>query len=526
MQALWQLSARQLAARIASGETSATDAVESHIARIESVNPALNAVCWKRYDEARAEARIADAARIRGEQIGPLHGVPITIKECLDLEGSSSTFGLPSRAAIPAKQDLIYVSRLRKAGAIILGKTNVSQLLIFVEADNPLYGRTNNPWDPARAPGGSSGGQAAIIAAGGSPLGLGTDIGGSNRVPAAFCGITGFKPTAGRLPDPGRFSVPTGQQAIPSQVGVFARDVGDVALGLEIANGGRESAAPAPLPLGDPATVDVKRLRIAYFADDGTLSACPAARRAVRESAAMLAAAGAKTFEWEPPDVNEAVALVYGIFVADGGRGFKRALGRNPRDPRVREIEQAASAPAFMLPLIRKLLAAMGRGKTSEILRNYGRRDADHYWQLVERLMDYQSRWLSVLDHAGIDLILSPATALPAVRHGATRELGIIGGYSCVHNVLGYPAGVVPVTTVGVGEESDRAESTDKMDMAARATEAGSAGMPIAVQVAARPWQDHVVLAAMSEIERLAKKQQSYPDLTGLWARTSQPQGG
>src|SRR5215469_7847359 len=236
--ALTSRSAAELASMLARGEVSAVEAVEAHIEQIERVNPKLNAVVFKRYDAARAEAKQADARRAQGEPLLPLHGVPITIKECLDLEGTPSTFGLPSRANSLAHQDDVYVARMRQAGAIILGKTNVSQLLLYYESDNPLYGRTNNPWNLERTPGGSSGGQAAIIAAGGSPLGLGTDIGGSLRIPATFCGIASLKPTAGRLPDPGRFSVPIGQRAIVSQVGALARRVADVALGLEIMNGG------------------------------------------------------------------------------------------------------------------------------------------------------------------------------------------------------------------------------------------------------------------------------------------------
>jgi fatty acid amide hydrolase len=188
---LWELSAVQLAAKIASGEITAVDAVEAHIARIEAVNPGLNTVVVKRYEAARAEARETDERRAAGGPLWPLHGVPITIKECLDLEGTPSTFGLPSRSSLNAGKDDRYVARMRQAGAIVLGKTNVAQFLGFVETDNPLCGRTNNPWDVERSPGGSSGAQAAIIAAGGSPLGLGTDIGGSLRVPAPSCGIAG-----------------------------------------------------------------------------------------------------------------------------------------------------------------------------------------------------------------------------------------------------------------------------------------------------------------------------------------------
>src|SRR5262249_48159044 len=187
-----------LAERIARGELRALDVVDAHVARIEEVNSRINAVVWTRYDEARAEAREIDRRRAEGRPLGPLAGVPITVKECLDFAGSPSTFGVPARRAHRAERDDEYVGRLRSAGAIVLGKTNAAQCLLFLETDNPLYGRCNHPADPERSPGGSSGGQAAIIAAGGSPLGLGTDIGGAAPGPPPLCR------RAGRPPHPRR----------------------------------------------------------------------------------------------------------------------------------------------------------------------------------------------------------------------------------------------------------------------------------------------------------------------------------
>src|SRR5436305_14139 len=157
---LTNFSAVELAAMIARGDISSLEAVEAHIERIERVNPALNAVVVKRYEAARVEAQDADKRRLRGEVLGPLHGVPITIKESLDVEGTPSTFGLQSLATVLAAEDDLYVSRMRQAGAIILGKTNVAQLLYYIESDNPVYGSTNNPWNLDRSLGGSSGGQA------------------------------------------------------------------------------------------------------------------------------------------------------------------------------------------------------------------------------------------------------------------------------------------------------------------------------------------------------------------------------
>jgi Asp-tRNA(Asn)/Glu-tRNA(Gln) amidotransferase A subunit family amidase len=258
------LSASQIARQIASGALSAAEVVEAHIARIERVNGRLNALIAPRYEAARAEARAADQQRQAGRELGPLHGVPVTIKESLDIAGAASTFGVPGRRAHQAAHDEAHVARLRAAGAIVLGKTNVAQLLMYYESDNPLYGRTCNPWDTQRSPGGSSGGEAAIIAAGGSALGLGTDIGGSVRIPAHFCGIASLKPTAGRTPDMGRYSVPVGQRAVPSQVGVLARHVEDVALGLRVIGDAPAQPDEPFAPLGDPGSGEIRGLRVAY----------------------------------------------------------------------------------------------------------------------------------------------------------------------------------------------------------------------------------------------------------------------
>jgi fatty acid amide hydrolase len=510
------LGAGELASLIARGEISSAEAVEAHITQIERVNPALNAVVVKRYDAARAEARAADARRARGESLGALHGVPITVKETLDLAGTPASFGLPSQASRRADRDEMHVARMRSAGAIVLGKTNIAQLLLYFESDNPVYGRTNNPWDAERTPGGSSGGEAAIIAAGGSPLGMGTDLGGSVRVPAAFCGIASFKPTAGRTPDMGRYSVPFGQRAIASQVGVLARTAADVALGVEVVNGGRNPAVEPPMPLGDPGAVDVSRLRIAYYTDDGTFMVAPAVRRAVREAANALRSQGAQVTAWSPPDVGHAMELFLGILTADGGQGMVEMLGRDKRDPRIAMLLMMGQRSRPTLAALGGLLRLLGQRGLAASLGSFGHRDTHHYWSLVEAQIEYQRRFAEALDRdegGPFDLILAPVCALPAFRHGSSRELMTAGGYTTLYNVLGYPAGVVPFTRVRAGEEVGRAPSRDMVEQAAYTVEQGSVGLPVGVQVIARPWRDHLALAAMRAIEDAARARDGYPIL-------------
>jgi len=503
---LSELSAGALAASIARGDLSAVEAVEASIARIEAVNPRLNAVVVKRYEAARAEAQAADERRARGEALGPLHGVPITIKESFDLAGTPATYGLPSRAHILATADDPYVARLRAAGAIIVGKTNVPQLLLYIESDNPLYGRTNNPWNLERTPGGSSGGQAAIIAAGGSPLGLGSDIGGSIRVPAAFCGIAGMKPTAGRLPDVASFGVSPGQRAVVSQVGPLARTVDDVALALEILNGGRAPQVEPPMPLGDPASVDIAQLRVAYYIDDGTLPVAQSVRRATLEAAGLLAARGAQVTEWKPPAVEQAVEVFLGALSADGGASSKAFMGRDPRDPRIGQLIALAGTPRWLLATLGGALRLLGQRSQAATLRSLGYADTAHYWRLIEAQMAYQRRFAQALDDdpgGPFDLIICPAASLPAFQHGASRDLLTAGAYATLYNTLGYPAGVVPVSNVRPGEQQPRKPGRDAAQRAASRAEAGSAGLPLTAQVVARPWREHVALAAMRAIEEV-----------------------
>src|SRR5262245_41983283 len=241
-----QLGAAELARRIAARELRPSEVVEAYIARVQVVHRALNAVVHERYADALREAREADLRARSAGELPPLCGVPITLKDSIDLAGSASTFGV-ERLREPVSRDAPVVRRLREAGAIVLAKSNVAQLLLFYEADNPVFGRTLHPFAADRACGGSSGGEAALVASFASPLGIGTDVGGSVRVPAAFCGISGFKPTAGRLIDEGRHSVPPGQTCIVSQVGAMARSVEDLALGLRVALGPQGDDGRGPL---------------------------------------------------------------------------------------------------------------------------------------------------------------------------------------------------------------------------------------------------------------------------------------
>jgi amidase len=255
------LPLRALAASLRRGELSSEAVVGAFLDRIAEVNPRLNAVVQLRADAAREEARAAD--RVPAGERGPLHGVPTTIKDSLDTAGLVTTGGTKGRASFVPSTDATVVRRLRAAGAIILGKTNTPDLTLSYETSNLVYGRTNNPFDLSRTSGGSSGGAAAIVAAGGSPMEIGSDTGGSIRLPAHCCGVAGLKPTAGRVPRTGHIIDYAGASQFLTHIGPLARRVDDLAFLLGII-AGPDGIDPhvVPVALGDPSTVSLAGLRV------------------------------------------------------------------------------------------------------------------------------------------------------------------------------------------------------------------------------------------------------------------------
>ncbi len=511
---LLNLSANEMARRIAAGELSSRELVETHIVRIEAVNPRLNAVVVPLFEEARRQAEAADEARSHGRLHGPLHGVPITVKECFHVAGTAATEGIPRFATEIMTADSPLVARLRRAGAIVLGKTNLPQLMLMHETDNPLFGVTNNPWNSARVPGGSSGGEAAIIAAGGSPLGLANDIGGSIRYPAHACGICGIKPTSLRITNAGTRDNLRGMEAIRPQPGPLARHVEDLYAALRIL-AAQEPAAidsqAAPVPLGDPDAVNVEKLRIGYWTDDGYFSPSPALSRAVEESAAALRQRGARVEPFSPPDMPRAVGLYFGLLSADGAADAARLVGNGPKDWRVRRLLTLGRMPAWLRWLLRTGAATIGQRRTAELLSLVGRQSADGYWQLSLARAQYAERFFGAWSAAGFDALLCPPHALVALTHGSSADLPLAGSYCYWANVLGVPAGVVPVTRVGADEETARPSSRDIVDRAAQSVEHGSAGLPVGVQVAARPWREDVALAVMAALETHFQARPDFP---------------
>jgi fatty acid amide hydrolase len=517
-EAITALTATEMADKIRKGELTSRRVIDAHIACIEAVNPALNAVILPVFEQARQQAEAADAAQLRGEWMGPLHGVPVTIKDQFHIKGLPTSFGMSRLKHNTAAENGDMVSALINAGAIILGKTNIPQTLAVIETDNALFGRCNNPWDLDRSPGGSSGGEAAIISAGGSPLGLGADFGGSLRVPAAWCGIYSLKPTARRLTlDAPPVTTASGTEGIAAQPGPMARSTADLNLAFRIMvehTCQHPNGIVPPVPFADPDRIDISTLRIALLPQIGDWQVCPAGRRALDEAAAALRSRGATVEEWtDAPDTQAGVMLFFRIVGADGLGFMKQLLQKEQPVPLLKPSAQLTSIPNTAIPLVASLMHAKGERRMANTLRNTRRQSADGLLNLLGERIAYETQFTAAMDKGNYDAILCPLLPVPAVRHGDTGALADFWGSMLLFNVLGMPAGAVPVTRVRTGEESDRPDSKDKAEQTAKEVEQGSAGLPMGVQIVARHWREDMVLAVMGALEKEVRKNTEYPKL-------------
>jgi Asp-tRNA(Asn)/Glu-tRNA(Gln) amidotransferase A subunit family amidase len=449
--------ATALVRRIASGDLSATQVIDAHLDRIGSVGRQLNAFVDVAADAARDDARRQDAAAARGEPRGPLGGLPVTVKSAIAVAGLRCEAGSPAYAGAIAARDAVVVTRLRHAGAIVVGTTNVSEMLMGYESENPLHGRTLNPWDIARTPGGSSGGEAAAIAAGCSAAGIGSDGGGSIRVPAHFTGICGLKPTPGRIPATGHHPACLGPFSLIGAVGPMARTIADLQL-LDRVIAGWDDGDPMAAPLADdvPASA-LPGLRVAFFEDDGVHPVTAETRTAVRLAAAAAARAGYIVEEYRPPVLAHAGGLWDVFFAEVGLLVLGDLLSGTERDLPILKAHRDERA---ITPLsARALIEAW-------VQRDLAR--AELLKEMTERRV-----------------LICPVAAVPAFLHG--ERVWSIDGHAVSYldamrytqwfNILGNPAVVVPVRRT-------------------------AGGLPIGVQVVGRPFEDRLTLAVARTIEQ------------------------
>jgi len=456
------LSLTEMASAVRRRRISPVELAQAHLSRIERLNPRLNAFVHVDAEGALKRAELAEkeaGRKFKPDSGGPLHGVPISVKSSFDVAGFPCECGTLLRKGNTPHCDAVLVSRLRDAGAVILGNTNVPEFLMAYETDNLLYGRTNSPWDLERTPGGSSGGESAAIASGCAAAGIGSDGGGSIRIPAHFAGICGLKPTPGRLSATGHFPGSAGPFKEMGVVGPMARTVEDLEILFRVLAGHDSSYPPsAPVSLRFWTREDVERLPIAFLVDDGVTPVTAETAGAVRTAAAALRDLGFRVEEASLGGFERIWSLWWTLF----GRGIQLAMERTVEghmdelSPTYRGFREIVDAEPPLTP--------------QELLETLLQRDA------------IRASFLSRMEK--FPILVCPVCAIPAFRHGE-REWRVLGtrvhylkamSYSQWFNLLGNPAAVIPV-----GKSPE--------------------GLPIGVQVVGRPWEDEAVLAVAARIE-------------------------
>ena len=447
---------QEITSALRSKEISPVELLEAHLDRIASLQPRLNFLVHSAFDEARMLSRAAESAAFRGDSLGPLHGVPLTVKSCIDVAGWPCPAGSLTRLSYIPGHDAPLVARLKSAGAIFLGNTNTPEFLMAYETDNLAHGKTSNPWNPAYSSGGSSGGEAAAIASGCSAGGVGSDGGGSIRVPAHFCGICGLKPTPGRIPSTGHFPPGAGAFSWIGVVGPMARTVADLRLLFEVMAGPDPGdALSAPVPPRNAPQANLHETRIGLLESEALGSATPETRAAVERAASLLSVSGFRVEPFRLQGIERALNLWWFFFGAVIGHLFRQSV---------------AGHESELSPIFRDYLATATSGDPltlDQFLTACAARDllrAD----LLRQMRD-------------TPILLSPVSSAPAFRHGEGNYRPGTGYLDTMHfsqwlNLAGFPGASVPISL-------------------------SSDGLPIGVQIIGRPYEDELVLAIAEALE-------------------------
>ena len=439
----------KLAELIRTRAISPVDVVDSYLRQIKKLNPALNAIVTLAPD-ALEQAREAEAAVTRGDSLGPLHGVPVTVKDTIETAGLRTTSGSAMRAEFVPERDAPAVARLKAAGAIILGKTNTAEMAMDYTTDNPVFAPTVNPHDPQMTTGGSSGGEAAAIATCLSPGGIGSDLAGSGRIPAHFCGIAGLKPTVGRVPGEMQFPPSTGPYSLGATIGPMARRISDLHLIFNVL-AGIDTAEWTD-------SASLVGARVAYYADDGVAPVTEETQQAVASAARALSDAGLIVEQTRPPGVEHGHDLWLKLFSRASVVQLRNVYAGNEEKGGDFVRWRLATADDTPAPAID---------------------DYINSWLERDRLRAELLRWM---EHT--PLIIAPVGATPAYKHGTlkvtvgerTMSTFRAFSYSQTCNVFDLPAAVVP---------------------AGRSLP----GLPIGVQIIGRPFAEEMVLTAAAIIE-------------------------
>ncbi|XP_061486611.1 vitamin D3 hydroxylase-associated protein-like [Rhineura floridana] len=443
---------------------------------------------------------------------GLLYGVPVSIKDHIEYKGHLSTCGFVQSLSALAEDDSVLVKVLKRQGANPFVITNVPQSLLNYDCSNSIFGQTVNPMDHKRGPGGSSGGEGALISAGGSILGFGSDLGGSIRLPASFCGLCGLKPTAGRLSNSGVSGPVDGMLSVIGTVGPMARDVDSLVLcmkALLCEDMFQLDPIVPPMFFNEKVYSSSTPLRIGYYDTDGYFLLPPCMRRAVHETRKLLQEAGHTLVPFTPPSVDYAADELYfkGLF-ADGGSTLLAMFDRDIVDPCLKPQVTQLRIPNLVKKILAKIVKPWFPRLASHLNALCGVRSVKYLWELHDKVMAYREMFVDQWRKCKLDVVLCPVLG-PAFTLRYPSKIIVAISSTMLYNLLNFPAGVVPVTTVTEADEEDlrqyRGHYGDPWDKKLKEAVEGAVGLPVAVQCVALPWQEELCLRFMKEVEMLCR---------------------
>ncbi|KAJ3851791.1 amidase signature domain-containing protein [Lentinula lateritia] len=507
---------------IRNGEWTATEVLEAYIAQAVVAHEMTNCATEVLFDQALRTARTLDEEFSSTKRLrGPLHGVPFSLKYNVArnfqvlVSGYDATIGFTRWANRPATFNAAIVDQLLSLGAIPIIKTNVPQTMFSFECNNPLWGRTTNPYNSKYTCGGSSGGEGALLAMDGAVFGVGTDSGGSLRMPAAYCGIYSLKPTSGRLSRYGACSPAPGFEAIDTVSGPLARSVEDLETFCRLMFGRpRLGFDGYPIPLSYQEPKGINKLRIGYYTSDGLIRSSPANRRAVEEAVAALRKQGHECVEIEIPDATEAMEIFLGLTSADGYEKMTSHLGPDPMDKSLWLPVYSSRLPGFLRKLAVQVIKPFD-AKFALLVGAIRKKSVREYNSYISKKNQWNTMFYKeVWDKHTLDGIIAPVQGLPQVPHGGAEDVGLLAIGTILYNVVDSPVGVLPVSHVDPSKDHlEDAWNTSRygavtVDHGLYKSKKplydpqGMAGMPIGIQVVGRKYEDEKVIAMMRILDQ------------------------
>ncbi|TFK51759.1 amidase signature enzyme [Heliocybe sulcata] len=509
-------TASEIVKRIGEGQWTASQVLEAFIARASLAQKTTNCVTEVLFETARAEARALDEEFSRTKQLtGPLHGVPASFKDHIEIAGVDATSGYSKWANQPCSKDAMIVTLYRSMGAIPFIKTNVPQnMALSFECSNPVWGRTLNPWSAKYTCGGSSGGEAALLAMDGAAIGTGSDVGGSLRIPASYSGIYSLRPTAGRVSMEGVRDLEPGFEGIKTTAGPMARSIEEIEV---ISRGilGLPSAY-CDIPVTPWKDIELpQRLRFGYYTDDGFIRTSPACKRAVLETVKALEGQGHECIEFQiPGPASKHLEIFVGITSADGYKTLEAHTGNDPKESNLFLATLGPKLPGFIRSFGLWLLKyVIGDPASVPIVAASRPKTVKDYWEWTAKRDDYRKLFFDeVWTKLQLDGIIAPVQAMPSIPHGGCAHLSPLAEATILYNVLNYPTGVVPVTRVDPAKDQlneewqhlHGAKAVESMLYGGRNPTYdpdAMKGIPVGVQVAGKPWEDEKVVGMMGVVD-------------------------